>query len=272
MKKKLYKILEKGSHGKHGNLVFDYFIMSLIILSVISIILESIADFNMEYGTWLRAFNVFSVIIFTIEYILRIYVSELSHPSSSRFKSALKFMFSPFGLVDLFAILPFFLPLLFKIDLRFLRVLRLMRFLRILKINRYDHSFKLIWDVIKEKKSELGVTGFVTFLTLLVASFLMYYVEGEKQPELFPNVLESFWWAICTLTTVGYGDVYPVTALGKVISGIIALMGIGIVALPTGIVSAGFITKVQDRKRTANFNGFNCPHCGQEVFHQHPKN
>ena len=87
-----------------------------------------------------------------------------------------------------------------------------MRFLRILKINRYDHSFKLIWDVIKEKKSELGVTGFVTFLTLLVASFLMYYVEGEKQPELFPNVLESFWWAISTLTTVGYGDVYPVTA------------------------------------------------------------
>lgn len=271
MKQKLYKILEKGAHGKRLNLFFDYFIMSLIILSVISIVLESISEVNMEYGNFLRAFNLFSIVIFTIEYLLRLYVSDLMYPSKSRLKSALKFVFSPYGLIDLLAILPFYLPLLFKIDLRFLRTLRLMRFLRILKINRYDHSFKLIWDVIKEKKSELGVTGFVTFLTLLVASFLMYYVEGEKQPELFPNVLESFWWAISTLTTVGYGDVYPVTALGKVISGIIALMGIGIVALPTGIVSAGFINKVQERKKTTNYSGYNCPHCGGDIhLNLHP--
>ncbi|NPD44402.1 MULTISPECIES: ion transporter [unclassified Lentimicrobium] len=272
MKHKLYKILEKGAHGKRLNLFFDYFIMSLIILSVISIVLESISEVNMEYGNYLRAFNLFSIVVFTIEYLLRLYVSDLMYPSNSRLKSALKFIFSPYGLIDLLSILPFYLPLIFKIDLRFLRTLRLMRFLRILKINRYDHSFKLIWDVIKEKKSELGVTGFVTFLTLLVASFLMYYVEGEKQPELFPNVLESFWWAISTLTTVGYGDVYPITAMGKVISGVIALMGIGIVALPTGIVSAGFISKVQERKRPANYNTYHCPHCGEELPHSHFKN
>lgn len=271
MKEKIFRILEKGAHGKRLNLVFDYFIMSLIILSVISIILESIAEINMEYGFYLKAFNLFSIVIFTMEYLLRLYVSDLMYPSKNRFKSVMKFVFSPYGLIDLLAILPFYLPLMFKIDLRFLRVLRLMRFLRILKINRYDHSFKLIWDVIKEKKSELGVTGFVTFLTLLIASFLMYYVEGEEQPEQFPNVLESFWWAISTLTTVGYGDVYPVTALGKVISGIVALMGIGLVALPAGIISAGFINKVQDKKKTVNYNGYNCPHCGQDIPHLHKK-
>ncbi len=267
MKQKIYNLLEKGAHGKRFNLIFDYFIMSLIILSVISIVLESIAEINAEYGYYLRVFNGISIVIFSIEYLLRVYVSDLIFPTNSRIKSALKFIFSPYGLVDLLAILPFYLPLFFKIDLRFLRTLRLMRFLRILKINRYDHSFKLIWDVIKEKKSELGVTGFVTFLTLLVASFLVYHVEGDAQPEQFPNVLESFWWAICTLTTVGYGDIYPVTGLGKTIGGIIALLGIGIVALPTGIVSAGFISKVQERKNTMSNNTHNCPHCGKEILH-----
>lgn len=103
----------------------------------------------------------------------------------------------------------------------------------------------MIWTVIKEKKSELAVTGFLTFLILMIASFLMYHIEGDKQPEAFFNILESFWWAIATLTTVGYGDIYPITGLGKFISGLIAILGIGIVALPAGIIGAGFMAKVE---------------------------
>lgn len=264
IKTKIYKLVEKGSHGKRMNRLFDYFIMSLILLSIVAIILESITEIYIRLEKELHIFNLSTIIVFTIEYLLRLYVSDLTHPSKNRVRSAIKFMFSPYGLIDLLAILPFYLPMFFKIDLRFLRALRLTRFLRILKVNRYNNSLNLIWTVIKEKRSELVVTGFLTFLILLISSFLMYYVEGEEQPELFPNILSSFWWAIATLTTVGYGDVYPVTGLGKLISGIIALLGIGLVALPTGIISAGFITKIEKNKKKKEEKK-TCPHCGKEV-------
>ena len=263
IKNKLYRLVEKGSHGQRLNRTFDYFIMSLIILSVIAIILESMPEVNSEYNGILKAFNLISIMIFSIEYMIRLYVSDLTHPSDNRIKSALKFIFSGYGLIDLLAILPFYLPMLIKLDLRFLRALRLTRFLRILKVNRYNDSLNLIWTVIKEKKSELAVTGFVTFLILLLASFIMYYVEGEKQPDKFPNIVSAFWWAVATLTTVGYGDVYPVTGLGKLISGLIAVMGIGLVALPTGLISAGFMGKIENRKN----NDYTqiCPHCSKAI-------
>ncbi len=262
IKTKIFRLVEKGSHGQRMNRLFDYFIMSLIFLSMISIVLESIQTVNVRYSKVLRDFNLVTIIIFSIEYLMRLYVSDITHPSANRVKSALRFIFSTYGLIDLLAILPFFLPMLIKMDLRFLRVLRLTRILRVLKVNRYNDSLNLIWTVIKEKKSELAVTGFVTILILLLASFIMYNVEGEKQPDKFPDILATFWWAIATLTTVGYGDVYPISGVGKIISGLIAVLGIGIVALPTGLISAGFMNKVENRRGTTNKS---CPHCGKEI-------
>jgi voltage-gated potassium channel len=211
IKEKIFRLVEKGSHEQRMNRLFDYIIMSLILLSVISIILKSIPEINNDYGKILSYFNLISIFIFSIEYLMRLYVSDLTHPSTNRVKSALRFIFSAYGLIDLLAILPFYLPMLIKMDLRFLRALRLTRFLRILEVKRYNDSLNLIWTVVKEKKAELTVTGFVTFLILLLVSFIMYYVEGENQPDQFPNILASFWWAIATLTTVGYGDVYPIS-------------------------------------------------------------
>lgn len=262
MKQRIYRLISKGSHGNKWNRAVDYLIMALIILSVFSIILESMKDISLKYGAYLYMFNVFSIIIFTIEYVLRIYISELTHPSTSKIKSAFKFITSTEGLIDLLAIIPFYLPMLLKMDVRFIRILRLTRFLRILKLNRYNKSLHMILEVFKEKKSELAVTGFVLFLILLMASFIMYYVEGEAQPEAFPDILSAFWWAIATLTTVGYGDIYPITSLGRLISGIIALLGIGLVALPTGLISAGFINKIEKNKLA---NGVQCPHCGEKI-------
>ena len=262
LKEKIYRLVEKGSHGNKINLIFDYVIMSLILLSIISIILESIKEIGPDFRLLLDWFDIFSVSIFSIEYLMRLYVSDLSHPTKNKFKSVLKFIFSINGLIDLFAILPFYLPLLIKIDLRFLRTLRLIRFLRILKINRYTKSLNLIWSVLKEKKSELAVTGFVTLLLLIFASFIMYNVEGDKQPDSFPNILAAFWWAVATLTTVGYGDVYPITGLGKFISGLIALLGIGLVALPTGIIGSGFIDRLKSDKKDEEKT---CPHCGKKI-------
>ncbi len=258
---KVYRLVEKGSHGSRINLTFDYSIMILIILNLIAITLETIPEVKKTLGESLRYFEIFSVIIFSLEYIMRVYVSNLTHPSSSKLKSAVKFIFSGYGLVDIAAILPFYLPFLISIDLRFLRILRVMRFLRVLKINRYNNSLNLIWSVIKEKRVELGVTGFLTFLILTIASFLMYHIEGAAQPDQFPNIIACFWWAVATLTTVGYGDVYPVTVLGKFVSGFIAVLGIGLVALPTGLISAGFMEKI-DRRNSLRRK---CPHCGKEI-------
>lgn len=248
MKKIIHGLVEKGENGKRINKNFDKFILWLITLSVVSVILESVDDVEREIGAILYWFNLLAVVIFSLEYILRIYISDITHPSKSRTKSILKFIFSFYGIVDLLAIMPFFLPMIIPIDLRFLRVVRLTWVLRILKVNRYNNSLNLIWSVLKEKKEELAVTGFLTFLILLVSSFLMYYIEGDVQPENFPNIAASFWWAVATLTTVGYGDVYPITAAGKVISGIIAILGIGIVALPTGIIGAGFMNKIEEKR------------------------
>jgi voltage-gated potassium channel len=193
---------------------------------------------------------------------MRLYVSEMTHPAKNRASSLLKFIFSGYGLIDLLAILPFYLPFIFKIDLRFIRALRLLRFFRIFKVNRYNKSLRLIGDVVREKKTELAITGFVAFIILLVASILMYYIEGPVQPDKFPNIVASFWWAIATLTTVGYGDVFPITALGKIVSGSIAVMGIGLVALPTGLISVGFIEKIGKKKKEIK----KCPHCGHELY------
>lgn len=259
-KRKIYNLVEKGSHGRKFNRVFDYAIMSLIILSVISIVLQSIKEIDSKFDPLLIWFDNFSVIVFSAEYLLRLYISDLTHPSGSRVKSVFKFIFSAYGLIDLLAIIPFYLPMLITMDLRFLRTMRLTRFLWILKINRYNDSLKLIGIVIREKRSELTVTGFVAFIILLIASFIMYYLEGDIQPDVFPNILATFWWSVETLTTVGYGDVYPVTIMGKLLSGLIAIVGIGLVALPTGLISAGFMHKIESRK-----SGKVCPHCGKKI-------
>lgn len=262
LKKKIYKLVEKGSHGNKINLIFDYVIMSLILLSVISMILESIKEIGADFKLYLEWFDLLSVSIFSIEYLMRLYVSDLTHPAKNKFKSVLKFIFSTNGLIDLFAVLPFYLPMIIKIDLRFLRTLRLIRILRILKINRYTKSLNLIVCVLKDKKSELAVTGFIMLLLLIFASFVMYNIEGEKQSDAFPNILAAFWWAVATLTTVGYGDIYPITGLGKFISGLIALMGIGLVALPTGIIGSGFMDRLKSDKKDEEKT---CPHCGKNI-------
>jgi voltage-gated potassium channel len=264
MKEKICQLVEKGSHGSKINLIFDYFILSLIVLNVIAISFETISGLNILFLHVLKVFEIFSIIIFSIEFLMRLYVSDLTHPAGNKFYSAFKFILSPYGIIDLLAILPFYVPFIIKADLRFLRILRLVRFFRIFKISRYNNTLKLIWDVIKEKKSEFQMTFFIASLMLLVSAFLMYYVESPVQPEKFRNIFDSLWWAVATLTTVGYGDIAPFTALGKIISGFVAVTGIGLIALPTGIISAGFIEKIKTNKSVVKNNM--CPHCGKELI------
>lgn len=269
-KLRIYQILEKAENGDKQSKTFDIFIILLIISNVLAIILESFSELALQYKSFFRFFELVSVIIFSAEYLLRIYTAKQKYPNTKNFKAVFKFVFSTMALIDLFAILPFYLPMFILIDLRFLRILRLTRILRVLKIQRYNNSLSLINRVIGNKKEELVVTLFITFILLLLASSTMYFVETNAQPESFPNVIASFWWAIATLTTVGYGDVYPVTILGKILSGIIALLGIGIVALPTGIISSGFVEEIDKSKEKLNSQTNDepksyCPFCGKKL-------
>ncbi|MCR8667891.1 ion transporter [Aestuariibaculum sp. M13] len=247
------------------NPIFTKFIYGLIILNVISIILESYNEIKIEYSSQLYYFEVFSVIIFSFEYVLRFWTSDLEYKTGTKFLKRLKFSTSTYGLIDILAILPFYLPLLFPFDLRVLRILRLFRLLRIFKLGRLSKSMKTITSVLKDSKSELSITIFVAFILLILSSTLMYYVESDVQPEKFENIGQALWWSVATLTTVGYGDVYPITGVGKFLSAIIALIGIGFVALPTGIISSAFVERIQSEKRKKlKQHQCKCPSCGIE--------
>lgn len=150
-------------------------------------------------------------------------------------------------------------------DLSTIRILRLVRLFTIFKLSRYYKSIKMIGDVLKETRSELLVTLFICTILMLFSSTLMFYIEHEAQPEKFANVGHSMWWAVATLTTVGYGDIYPVTVLGRFLGAIIALVGIGFVALPTGIFGSAFISKINQRRNESLTITCKCPHCKEEI-------
>lgn len=214
---------------------FAIFIQILILLSIITFSIETIPDLSPQTKTILRSFEWVCVFVFTIEYLLRIYVAD-SKP---------KFIFSFFGIIDLLAILPFYLS--FGLDLRSLRALRFLRLFRILKLVRYNKALNHFIRAIKMVKEEIFLFLFITLILIYFSAVGIYYFENEAQPEYFSSIFDSLWWAIITLTTVGYGDVYPITVGGKVFTFFILMIGLGIVAIPTGIISSA-LTKSVDSK------------------------
>lgn len=261
IKQRIYQLLDDERGNQRGDHIVHYFIAGLIVLNVIALFLESYQEINEAYRGLFYGIELFSIIIFSIEYLLRLWTADLAFAKAEPIKSRLKYIFSFMGLIDLLSILPFYLPYLMKIDLRVVRVLRLFRLLRLFKLNRHSTALGLIVKVMKKTKSDILVTVFIVAFLLVMAATLMYDIENEAQPDAFSNIGEALWWSVATLTTVGYGDIYPVTGLGKLLSGVIALLGIGIVALPTGIISSAYIEEVQKRNAIPK----SCPHCGEEL-------
>ncbi len=260
IKERVFRVIEKSQGSTIANRACELFLIALILLNITSVVISSFKGLPPQVTAFLYRFEIFSVVIFTIEYLLRLWTSDLLYPGSKH--PRLKYVFSIMAIIDLLAITPFYLPFLITCDLRFIRMLRLFRLLRIFKLNRYNDAMSIIGQVVAREKEKLLTTVLFTAIIILFSSSIMYYVESEAQPDKFPNIIASIWWAVATLTTVGYGDVYPVTALGKVLSGFIAILGIGLVALPTGIISSGFVVEMsnkQEKKKTV------CPHCGKEI-------
>lgn len=254
-----YEILE-GTTSDKITKGFQIFIISLISINVLFVVIETEESVLDEYGYLFTPFEVFSVIIFTTEYIGRIIVCKLNPKYENTKYGRLRFIFTPMMLVDLAAILPFFLPFVIT-DLRFIRIIRLLRLFRLFKLARYSDPMQTLGEVFKAKAGDLAVAFFILFIVLIFASSLMYHAEYEAQPEIFSSIPASMWWGIITLTTIGYGDTYPVTIMGKIVGGAVAVLGIAVYAIPTGIMASAFteeLRKKRQKKRT-------CPHCGKEI-------
>ena len=247
IKKSLFEILEKDDGDNRLSRRFDLFIMIMIFLNMIAVIMETVDAVYIKYDDFFEWFEIVSVVVFTLEYLGRIWTCTLIDRYNHPVKGRIKFILSPIGLIDLLAILPFYLPFFVNIDGRILRLLRLFRLIRIFKMGRYSTAFKMIANVLNRRKEELLVTLTIVLLVLVLASSLMYYVEHEVQPEAFSSIPATMWWGVATLTTVGYGDVYPITSLGRILGAFIAIMGVGIFALPAGIIASGFEAEIRKK-------------------------
>jgi len=255
-------IREDDENTIYGN-IFDWTIISLISINILLVFIDT---FNPPQ--WFQnvssGIEIFSIIIFTIEYIVRLWTADLKYTECGAVKARIRHIFSFMAIIDLLAILPFYLPFVFPIDLRILRALRILRLFRLFKVSRYTTAFQTIGIVFKRKAHQLISSVFVVALLMVIASLLMYNVEHDAQPEVFTNAFSGLWWAVATLTTVGYGDIYPITALGKLLSAVIALLGIGLVAVPSGIISAGFIEIVEKNDEPDDKKQY-CPYCGHKL-------
>lgn len=225
--------------------VVNMLLIVLISLNVLAVALETVDELLQHYQHWFAAFETLSVIVFSVEYSLRLWVcvederyAHLPHPRWSYATSAM-------AMVDLLAILPFFLGLLFTLDLRFLRVLRL---LRVFKLTRYSSAMNLLLDVFREEASSLFAGFFILFVLLVLAASGAYLVEHSAQPDKFGSIPAAMWWAVATLTTVGYGDVTPITVGGKVFGALVTVVGVGMAALPAGILASGLASALAQKR------------------------
>jgi len=240
LKARTFDILQGNRSSGRAAKAFAALVIALIVLSVVSMMLETFNGLPPALLTAIGIFDVISVVVFSIEYLLRVWTGDLLFPKASHFKGKLCYIFSFMALIDLLAVLPFYIPFIISMDLRVLRTFRLLRILRVFKLNRYSQALATIGRVLKNRSSQLISTLFVLVLLIIISAVLMYNIESAAQPEKFQNIFSGFWWSIATVTTVGYGDIFPVTLEGKVLASLIGFCGIALVAIPTGIISAGF--------------------------------
>jgi voltage-gated potassium channel len=261
LRKWAYELLEPTVSNTPASRAIELLLIVLIFLNIIAIVLESVHEINLEYHEFFAGLESFSVIIFSIEYALRIWTSA-ENPKYNNSRS--QYMTSGMAIIDLLSILPFYLELIFGVlpgGLLFLRFIRLFRLFRLLKIARYLKALNIMQAVLKDRKEQLLVSIMFILFLLVIVSTLMFYVENDAQPDHFSSIPETMWWGIATLTTVGYGDMIPVTAGGKVLGGAIAILGIGLFALPAGIFSSGLTEYMYGKKDKKK----KCPHCGGEL-------
>ena len=252
LRARIYEFIESTQPGNGIGVWFDRFLIVLIVTNVIAVILETVDQISEVYSDFFFVFELFSVAIFSIEYLMRLWTivdgpnANFRAPVAGRLRYAL----TPMALIDIAAILPFYLSVFIGIDLRFMRVFRL---LRLLKLTRYSTAMHMLGATLYTQRRALLAALMIVFMTLILTSSVIYLFEKDAQPEAFGSIPEAMWWGLATLTTVGYGDIYPITLVGKIFGSIVMILGIGIFALPVGILATGFAEEIRKREFVASW-------------------
>ena len=262
IKTRLHEILNMPGPGDSVSRIFRICIMALILINVVSVIYETTLHPDARAASLFGELELFSVIVFTLEYLARLWTCTKDPRFRRPVMGRLRFAITALAIVDLLAIAPFYLPMILPVDLRFLRALRLFRIFRLFKLGRYSNSLRTLGAVFRSKKEDLLMVLFGMGLLLVIGCSLMYFAEHKAQPESFGSIPAAMWWGVVTLTSAGYSVAVPVTAFGKVIGGIISLLRIGMFALPAGILSSGFVGHMRRQRETPTIV---CPHCGTNI-------
>jgi len=247
-KQRIFNIIQIGNKDDIPSRLFDIFIAIVISVNILVMVLETYSQLS-SYFQLLDTIAFVTIIIFCIEYILRIWTADLLYPDLSKPKAILKFLISYDGIVDLFTILPFF----FLSGFIAFRILRIIRIFHLFRINGQYDSFAVIFSVLREKRNQIVSSILIVLILMLASSIGIYYAEHDAQPDVFKNAFSGIWWSVSTLLTVGYGDIYPITVAGRIMAICTAFLGVGVVAIPTGIISAGFVEHYSRVKLLANF-------------------
>lgn len=239
--RRLASIVEIGASDDFPSRGYDFFITFVILINLAVSILSTFEEINAAYGALLDGIEAVTVFLFLLDYVLRLMAARIIFPRPTAFRSVCAYVFSFSGIIDLLSFLPHYLPIFFPAGVIAFRVFRIIRIFRLFRINAYYDSLNAITEVLSKKKQQLVSSVFIILILMLASSLCMYSVEHEAQPEVFRNAFSGIWWSVSTLLTVGYGDIYPITTLGKLLSTVITFLGVGMVAIPTGIISAGFV-------------------------------
>ena len=263
LRRRLYLILDPTAKGDIWERIFETALIAIILVNILAIVVDSVKEIDHQYSALFRQIEVFSIFFYTVEYVARIY-SIVENPTYGEpMKGRLKYMVTPMAIIDLLAFLPFYLIFL-PLDLRFLRIFRLMALFRVFKIARYLQALTIFKQVLSKRKEQLVLSFLFILFILVIISFMMFYAEREAQPDKFSSIPATMWWGIATITTVGYGDMVPITPLGKFLGGVFAIAGVGLLALPAGILSSGFFEMLHNEPIKEKESSI-CPHCGRDI-------
>ena len=252
-RKRLFEIIEIGLPGDVASQMYDAFNILSIVINLVVSVMYTFDDLHAKFGPWLVTVEAITVAFFALDYCLRLWTAKFLRPSLSEPKAVLRYIFSFSGLVDLLSFLPYYLPVFFPSGAVAFRMFRVARVFRLFRVNAYYDSLGVITEVISSKRQQLFSSVFILLVLMLASSLCMYSLEHEAQPQVFTNAFSGIWWSVSTLLTIGYGDIYPVTTMGKVFSIFITFLGVGMVAIPTGIISAGFVDQYTRIKRISEY-------------------
>ena len=258
-RERIYKIIQIGGKDDVPSRVFDYFIVTVIFVNLFTSFFSTF-DESAPYMDIIIVVEYVSAVIFTAEYILRLLTADFLYPEKGKIASRFAFVFSFYGIVDLLTFLPMYIPeVSMGGSMVAFRILRIFRILRLFRINSQYDAFCVITDVLKDKKDQIISSVSLIFILMLAASMGIYSLEHDAQPDQYRNAFSGLWWSVSTLLTVGYGDIYPITVMGKIFAIFISFLGVGMVAIPTGIISAGFVeyyTEMKEKEEYGEENAF----------------